>query len=251
MGSVNKKIVISIATFVTTSFILGCGTVTSKNELNKKYRMAIADTAQASHMEIHRNLYAVNEKNKELIWSEGGSKILAVSWMSEYKYNNFYKNKEKISDKEEHATWVTLVPQVNKFCRDYLERKPKATKQEVDLRLKQYLGLPHEGKYDVFVEVWVSHQDIFRPCVDIEIHDHSCNLHFEEGKIPEVDNINKYDEYYKKLRNDAYPWTGLGYTYDWGNPDSEVGASEYILSPGSKYIIGRVMQTVDYCTMSY
>jgi len=43
------------------------------------------------------------------------------------------------------------------------------------------------------------------------------------------------------------PWTGLGYTYDWANPASRVGASEYILSPNSPYQIERVVETAEYC----
>jgi len=43
------------------------------------------------------------------------------------------------------------------------------------------------------------------------------------------------------------PWTGLGYTYDWGNPDSEVGASEFILVPGAAYQVKRAVPTAEYC----
>jgi hypothetical protein len=31
-----------------------------------------------------------------------------------------------------------------------------------------------------------------------------------------------------------YPWTGLGYTYDWGNPTApHVGVSEFVINAGS------------------
>jgi hypothetical protein len=49
-----------------------------------------------------------------------------------------------------------------------------------------------------------------------------------------------------------YPWTSLGYTYDWGNPDNHVGLSEFVVngkkSDGSKIFVGikAVTGTADY-----
>jgi hypothetical protein len=31
----------------------------------------------------------------------------------------------------------------------------------------------------------------------------------------------------------AYSWTRLGYTYNWRNPDREIGLSEFIILGGS------------------
>ncbi|MBP9100635.1 MAG: hypothetical protein KBF68_04500 [Nitrosomonas sp.] len=47
--------------------------------------------------------------------------------------------------------------------------------------------------------------------------------------------------------NNARNSYSLGYTYDWGNPASRVGASEYILSPNSPYQIERIVETAEYC----
>ncbi len=31
-----------------------------------------------------------------------------------------------------------------------------------------------------------------------------------------------------------YPWTGLGYAYDWGNPVApHIGPSEFVINPGT------------------
>jgi hypothetical protein len=49
-----------------------------------------------------------------------------------------------------------------------------------------------------------------------------------------------------------YPWTSLGYTYDWGNPFTHVGLSEFVVngkkSNGSKISVGikAVTPTADY-----
>jgi hypothetical protein len=40
--------------------------------------------------------------------------------------------------------------------------------------------------------------------------------------------------YSKTAVNDPYPWTGLGYAYDWGNPVApHFSVSEFVLNPGS------------------
>jgi len=46
----------------------------------------------------------------------------------------------------------------------------------------------------------------------------------------------------------GYPWTRLGYTYDWGNPDSEVGLSEFVITAGATIKIENVYETAAYCT---
>ena len=47
------------------------------------------------------------------------------------------------------------------------------------------------------------------------------------------------------------PWTGLGYTFNWGGGNSkplgEHGASEFILRPGSPYEVKGAVPNADYC----
>jgi len=45
----------------------------------------------------------------------------------------------------------------------------------------------------------------------------------------------------------GYPWTRLGYTYDWGNPESEVGLSEFVIAAGSTVTIDQVIANEAYC----
>jgi len=56
--------------------------------------------------------------------------------------------------------------------------------------------------------------------------------------------------YYRSIRPALQPWTGLGYTYDWGNPVNHVGASEFILIPGAAYNIKGAEPTPKYCQPS-
>ena len=146
---------------------------------------------------------------------------------------------------------MTIVPQVQRFCQRYVQQHRRG---DVTLRLKQYLGLNADWTYDVFVEVWVDPGDLFRPCVDPETNDSSCDLEFKDPQ-PTVKGIADYRRFFTSLYfayfrlSPGVPWTGLGYTYDWGNPGRPEGASEFVISPGSGYEIHRVVTTADYCSV--
>ena len=45
----------------------------------------------------------------------------------------------------------------------------------------------------------------------------------------------------------GYPWTRLGYTYDWGNPKSEMGLSEFVIRKGATVEIRSSSSMDDYC----
>jgi hypothetical protein len=218
----------------------------------QNYQLAVSDAALVREKEISQDLVAITDKNSNLIWNADKSKILVVTWKEQSSYEKFFKPNHASSSNPEHATWVTTAPQVQKFCENYLTKHLQADKAQLDLRLKQYLGLNADWNYDVFIEMWVSPADLFRPCVDPEITDTQCNLQFSE-KLPQVKNIPDYVSFYKNLYFKSFrasagvPWTGLGYTYDWGNPQSPLGASEFILAPQSEYKIERVISTQDYC----
>jgi hypothetical protein len=213
----------------------------------KSFQDAVADAAVKEESEISSHLIAIDEKNPALIWNADKSKILVVTWKNQAIYDKYIKPNSATDSNPDYATWVTTAPQVQKFCQDYLKANPQADKQSVSLRLEQYLGLKPQSNYDVFVEMWVSPADLFRPCADPEVNDAQCNLNLDEKTPPQVKKIVDYKAFYQKLSQNGYPWTGLGYTYDWGNAQSEEGASEFILVPQAKYEIKQALPTQDYC----
>jgi len=48
-------------------------------------------------------------------------------------------------------------------------------------------------------------------------------------------------------KGQGYPWTRLGYTYDWGSNAGEIGLSEFVLRAGSAALIQSITATNDYC----
>jgi hypothetical protein len=47
--------------------------------------------------------------------------------------------------------------------------------------------------------------------------------------------------------DNGYPWTRLGYTYDWHPDTPETGLSEYVIPQGSTVEVHANVETREYC----
>jgi hypothetical protein len=239
-----KKILVCISAAV---MVTACAV-----PITEQYQAAVKDAAIVEANEVTNQLWTISKNNPYLIWNKDKTKLLVVTWKSLSAYDKFLKNNTQTSDNLDYAVWVTAAPQVKNFCR---QLKPYDDR-DLNLRLKQYLGLAPDWQYDVFVEMWVSPESLFRPCVDPDIDDNECKADipkdfFTTNWIDEIPNYGQFYQqlYFKSFRASAgVPWTGLGYTYDWGNDQSRIGASEFILKPESDYDIKQVLSTHDYCS---
>jgi hypothetical protein len=217
-----------------------------------KYSVGVRDAAQAESSELVNTLDVLDASNDTLVWNADKTLIKVVTWKSQSSYDRFLLPFKQTSDSEANVVWVSLAPKMQQFCRNYLQTHKKATKEQLDYRLKQYLGLNSDWNYDVFVELWVNPSDVFRPCVDPSPSDNTCELNFG-ATIPTVKNIKDYKAFYQNIYYKSFrealgvPWTGLGYTYDWKDTKHEQGASEFILSPSTPYTIEQALPTMDYC----
>ncbi len=247
------RVLLGLAVFI----LSGCAHTASNSSMRSEaslevaYAHAVRDASLAVESKVADNLIAITSDNEALQWEEG--KLLVVTWKSQGSYDQNIKPHAATSTNEAYVVWVTTAPQVQAFCSNYHRAQPNATDADVELRLKQYLGLHYDWSYDIFVELWVDPNDLFRPCVDPEIDDNTCSLSFDKDNPPTVEGIADYTAFYKNLFFDDFryqpgvPWTGLGYTYDWGNPSTSEGASEFILRPGSPYTIAGTTPTAEYC----
>lgn len=222
-------------------------------QLAQAYQSAVRDASITEAGENSSNLIAITKDNTNLVWNEVQTKILVVTWKAQDSYQRFFKDQTQTSTNEAFVVWATTVPQVQQFCQQYMQNNPNITEEQTNLRLKQYLGLDFSWQYDVFVEMWVSPEELFRPCVDPEITDSQCHLAFSNA-VPMVKNLQNYPLFYKNLYFNSFrnkpgvPWTGLGYTYDWGNPLTDEGPSEFIMIPGATFEINQAVATMDYCS---
>ncbi len=207
------------------------------------YAAAVRDAESAEPWEISRNLKAINPQDPRQFWSNDGvdDHILVLTWNNWRGYTKYVGQRLK----QTNDLWVTVVPDVQNFCHDY-----QGTRAETKLRLKQLLGLPASANRRQFVEIWVKPEDMFRPTPDPEINDHEAELDFRNARNVSVPN--SYKKWFNTLRSTAYgkdqlTWTRLGYTYDWGNTQSHIGPSEFVVRAGSTVTVHEISSLQEYC----
>jgi len=211
-------------------------------DLEKAYHSAILDAERAEPSEISNNLVAIVPSNERLIWKNKGdarnARILVVTWTNYDGYDNKIGQSVELS----REIWVTTAPEVKNFC--------KKTNNNRSLRLEQLLGLPPKAGKTKFVEMWVKPGDLFRPSADPEISDSEAETEFRtSNKFVVVSN--DYVRWYNELKmksygTNGYPWTRLGYTYDWGDNRHHIGLSEFVIMPGATVEIHAISSTAAY-----
>jgi hypothetical protein len=238
-----------IAAFFVIGIVVGVGfsllyvsyiqpTLAPALNLDQMYQQAIDDAMIAEQPEIYSGLTPIVETNLNLSWrgDAGNKSVLVVTWTA---YASSYPGDETVNTWW-GDTWVTAVPEIKTYFKEHVDHNSNLT-----LRAAQLLGLPPKCSNSYFVELWVAPQSLFRPSADNEINDTVAQLAFPDSA----------DSSYKKWFNDnilysyfpkRYPWIRLGYTYDWGNPDSHVGLSEFVLKQNSTVVVNSVTPTLDY-----
>jgi hypothetical protein len=280
--------------FISSLTLTGCGNNSAAYDPQAEYTKACADAAIVTPEKISKNLTAITPDNKDLIWENGvvGSRILVVSWVDQNACN-IYKCpaegcqpgdtcKEGKECQYSRDTYVTVVPELKTFFK---------TTPVTSMRIAQLLGLPPSDAQNkvCFLEMWVTPKDLFRPSPDPEITDHEAEIDFPGNQY--ANPFRKYDtsemifadqacdpdqctscnqwgqcgftdyrNYFQNrtkyiyIASTPYPWTRLGYTYDWGNEANHTGLSEFVVhgkkADGSKISVGikAVTPTAAYFT---
>jgi hypothetical protein len=150
--------------------------------------------------------------------------------------------------------WVTAVPEVQNTCQQFTG--------DIALRLRQLLGLTPMQKFAHFVVIVVKQGDIFRPTVnpdptttlpcDCPIES-NCGEAFPKGVSPEHvawlanQMLGSYTISESSQVRTGYPWTRLGYTYDWRLGSTKYGASEFVIRRGSVVTVEEIVPYETYC----
>jgi hypothetical protein len=232
--------------------MVSCKTVNITNQKNNDaaylYQQSIGNAMSPDSAKVFTNLVDIDKQNKNLVWKQinGEDYILVVSWKQNITYYKQYKD-SVFYNTGKYPIWVCTSPE--------LQQRMKTEKYtDVNLRLKQLLGLPPTSVYSFFVEFWVKPADLFRPCPDKEINDKKCDLCFPSNTDTEHItwiNQNRIERYYQCDLYNKYPWTQLGYTYDW-NPQNKthVGLSEFVIGTNKKIVVKDIYTTDEYFKLS-
>jgi hypothetical protein len=145
---------------------------------------------------------------------------------------------------------------LKEFCRAFA-RAHDGNPDELTLRLEERLGLPPAAGDTTFLRIRLRQataKTIFRPCSDPA----TAKAHCEAGPPSEKDNPEYapwfYKQYYSAYglpRPNLYPWTGLGYTFDWAQGSDgqflRYGESEFVIPRGAPIEVLGSMSTAEYC----
>ncbi|MDG1875699.1 MAG: hypothetical protein P8J27_17440 [Mariniblastus sp.] len=220
--------------------------------LPERYQQAVKNAMNATEKDVSRNLTSILRNNPNLIWRGSGNRqqVLMTTWTSHQSYYVTSQQPLGVPFQEKYNVWVTAAPELKTFCEKYREGKGGGV---LSRRLEQLLGLPPQSGHRFIVELWVKPDDLFRPSADPEIADYEAQL-----KFPDVRDYVSVSQSYKRWYNrtaetrykpqngPVYPWTRLGYTYDWGNQETRIGLSEFVIREGAELTVHSISKTDNY-----
>ncbi len=269
-----SRLLRSLFAVLALSFLLqGCTASAQSEDLAQMYANAIADAQTPTNAKISKDLTAITTDNATLTWegTPGDSRLLVITTMSQYAYENYgyktaYESGSDYTLSQTALAWITVVPDAITYFKD-LGYSPLTL---TTLRFAQALGLPQPTSERMVVGLLVNTADLFRPCPDPEVNDHECALDFptnhagafltfdptvllRESSACSTDGCT-YDTWFENRRNsvytgsNAFPWTQLGYTYDWASnaPVGHVGLSEFAVKGGSTFKVVTADTTANY-----
>lgn len=237
----------------------------SCDALCRAYAAAVKDTMYPQPAGVSRQLAALVPGEPGLIWNEHGL-VLMSTWTHLALFEGHAPG-DQFSIAGD--TWWTAAPSMQTFCRATGLRGAA-----LGVRIAQRLGMPATSTNDGFVQVWIDPKHLFRPCPDPEVQDHECQVQIPmvpsfvrvAGEPPWAcrgtqvagDFVRVQDSHLQWMCSNwrssygsadpaqNFPWTALGYTYDWGQEDHR-GPSEFVAPSGTMVVFASSAPTDDYC----
>lgn len=215
--------------------------------MNELYQSAILDAMVADSAEIIDTLWALTTENTSLQWKmiNGKPHVLLASFM---RYPSSYPVGDSINNSWGES-WLFIPQQMKARIGSSFSATSDTT-----MRICQLLGLPpaNERSNTHIAEIWVNPERLYRPAGNPVITTTSVGAVLSNSSSETFASwFNNYIvfAYYRTLSATAdyhYPWTRLGYTYDWAPEATNVGLSEYVLQPNSSAWVENVSQVSNY-----
>lgn len=201
----------------------------------EQYAAAVKDAADAMSDEIFP-LVVIDSAymNDKIAWNVDTTKVLMAVFNSTP--DSF---QDGASIKLEKELWAVSEREL------YLWYKANnAGVRNWHLRFNQLFGKPKDERLTHFSLVWVKPSDLMRPAYVTDVKSSEMKTLFEDDLDEGSDSTSSEtmiwfknwfdDQRAKSYGPKGYPWTRLGYTYDWGSTSGKYGLSEFIVLPGAE-----------------
>ncbi|MBV9506173.1 MAG: hypothetical protein JO323_14330 [Acidobacteriia bacterium] len=266
LGSSRYAVAIALATNARTDE--GFPYIASLDDLTGVSRVCVPSKSEARDLERswRRYVIAVNAARLPQISDVSNGSLLVisrdqpvdlVSWVRKDQADKLKTADGSWATAAPFETWVTVENHLQQFCRAFVrDHGPDETK--LIRRMEQHLGLPPAGSKSYFVRLELEHpgpDTIFRPCVDPATDHAGCGAGPPSKAVPSYQQW-FYQQYYSSYGQSLlgeFPWTSLGYTFDWGpaaKPGSKfarTGESEFVVYKNAPIKVLGVVPTAQYC----
>lgn len=193
----------------------------SEDDLQILFDQAVEDAMIAEDGEI-LPVVSLDEGEPYAVYNEEGRVLLYTF----HKYPDSYPDGTDVK-LEWGNVWTFTGGELEDW---YQENKEGVTDWQT--RMKELLGLTPDNESNYVTAMWVKPEDVFRPAYISDIGTVEMTDSFSEDVNADYKawfDANIISSYY----DGEYPWTRLGYTYDWADNGQAYGLSEFIVKQDS------------------
>jgi hypothetical protein len=267
LGNSRYAIAIALATNARTGG--GFSYIANPSDLTGVARVCVPSKSEARQLRRSWEAYEramnaarlpqISSIDKALLTIPPDQPVNVVAWMRKDQADRLKTASGEWVKTVSSQTWVTIEPHLQEFCRGFVsDHGPDETK--LTRRLEQHLGLSPASNKSYFVRMRLDHAGpgvIFRPCADPATDHADCSLG-PPAKAPSTYQQWFYQQYYSSYGESLlgeFPWTALGYTFDWApgpnkqSPFQRTGESEFVIEKGAPIKIVEVVATSQYCAL--
>ncbi len=225
MKYIKEIIIVIIAVIIAAIILLSRLAVLARYTEPEKdlYAKAMNDAKEAEADEIEVLVTLTPESNMAT-WNEDGTKVLLLSW---HEYPESY-----IADESFTCSNGDIWAFTDKEILSWYDGNAKDV-ADWELRLEQLIGLPVITEYTHVSAFWVDIDEVIRPAYQLDVTEQMSADLLDGSALGGYKPWFDDNAEYSYSEETPYPWTRLGYTYDWADNGKEYGLSEFLILAGS------------------
>ena len=212
--------------------LVSCENRNAKTDNDELFRRAVRDAVFIDEDEV-LPLVNISKDDENVLWD--GDKVL-VAFLHKYPAG------EEIELKWGNV-WCVSAGELYKWIKE----NGKGV-EDWTLRLHQVMGMPTSKECTTVTALWVDADLLYRPA---NVTDPSAKM----SSTYQNTGDEQFDKMFKQwfdgniiwsYFDSAFPWTRLGYTYDWADNGRDYGVSEFLIFSGEKATVAYTYEIKDF-----